>query len=84
LQALIDWARPIVAIPAERHGGGRIASVSLAYRYAERADAMPVRFDQNLWAKGCEGGVWYFDHQGRALAGLSPDGYDARYFIANA
>jgi hypothetical protein len=45
---------------------------------------MPVRFDQNLWAKGCEGGVWYFDHQGRALAGLSPDGYDARYFIANA
>jgi hypothetical protein len=84
LQALIDWELPIVAIPTERHGGGRIASISVATDYAKRADAMPVRFDQNLWARGCESGTWYFNHHGLAVGGISKDGYEGRYTIANA
>jgi hypothetical protein len=45
---------------------------------------MPVRFDQNLWARGCESGTWYFNHHGLAVGGISKDGYEGRYTIANA
>jgi hypothetical protein len=80
----IDWARPILAAPSTKFKGGKLPDVAVDRTYAVRPEAMPVRFSQNLWVAGAEAGTWYFDAFGRAVAGLSTDGYDGRFTIENA
>ena len=83
-ECLIDWERPIVAVPTVKFAGGRLPSVTVDRSFAARDDAVAIRVDQNIFVVGGPTGTWYFNHKGLAVGGMTPDGYDARFTLCNA
>lgn len=78
---MIDWTRAIEAVPVH---GGRVVHVSANRSFHRTGEGHSVDFAANPWcATGRSGGTYYVNEEGLITVGLSPDGYQALYYVRN-
>lgn len=83
-EQVVDWSKPLLAVPTERFKGGKLPEVRVNREYHREPNNVPVRFDRNLWTNHDNGGTWYFTDDGHAVGGKMPEGYGGMFVVRNA